>query len=140
MTKYAFLTKDGTSIDSISYHPDRELIPAVPAKLDEDGNIITPAVEEHWGSLLPGWIEVDDSVYAGFVKQGPNWVQPETPPEPLPSTLDPYSVVCGQVLDEVARGKGYDNRVSILSYRGSKRTQWAEAARSARAEPAREGA
>lgn len=128
MAKYGRTTDDGKVIDSISYHPDRELIPAVPAVFNENGSIKTPAVEEHWGNLLPGWIEVGDDVFAGFVKQGPNWVQPETPPEPLPTTLEPYSVVCGQVLDEVARGKGYDNRVSILSYKDSTVENWAQEA------------
>jgi hypothetical protein len=126
--KYALLSQDGQSIDTISYHPDRELVPATPAEFNEDGTIKTPAVEEHWGNLLPGWVEVPDDVFAGFVKQGPNWVQPTAPLAPMPDSLEPYSAVCSQVLDDVARGKGYDNRVSILSYRDSTVPGWAEEA------------
>jgi hypothetical protein len=124
--KYGFIVND--TIDTISYHPPRILVPAVPAELNEDGSIKTPAVEEHWGNLKPGWVEVPEDAFAGFIKQGSAWVSPETPPEPLPTTLDPYSVLLGQFLDEVARAKGYDNRVSLLTYKDSTVPGWAEEA------------
>lgn len=126
--KYAKLSGDGNTIDSITFYPDRVLVDAVPAKVDEKGNIVEPAVEEHWGELLPGTIPVDDSVYAGFVKVGPNWVPPEAAPDPLPDSQQPYNVLIGQFLDEVARGRGYDNRVSLLSYKDSTVPGWAEEA------------
>lgn len=126
--KYAKLTPDGLSIDSITYYPDRILVPAVPAKLDGEGNILIPAIEEHWGDLVPGIIPVDAEVFAGYVKQGPNWVAPATPPKPVDQMMAEYKYAFDMHLDRVAQARQYDSRLTIVGYTTSRVDDWANEA------------
>lgn len=125
--KYGFIVNN--TIDTISYNPPRELIPAIPAVLNEDGSVKTPAVEEHWGNLLPGWIQVDDNVFAGYVKQNGQWVAPETPPKGLEEVLAGYKFAFDTFLDRVAQAKQYDNRHTIVGYCTSGVKAWSDEAK-----------
>ena len=88
-----------------------------------NGVVDTVSFEDHSGDKA--WVEIDESVFGGFIQHPDGTFSPPESSDDNPVTITDYENAIQNLVDSTARERQFADGVSLASYVASTKPKWA---------------